>query len=297
MTNNTIEKQTVTNNNLAPQLQKYLLMSDKERIEFIQKDKWLDYPLAAKLLQKIEDIYNAPVSIRPKGMLLYGNSYNEKTAILKKFYRAHTMGEYIDKDGDTINMMPIVYVDAPASSEESRMLTTILQGMGISVKHNEKVSKQEEYLLYYLKLMKTKLIIIDEIHNVLHGAHTKMTQLMASLKTLSNKTGIPMILAGTENALAAVTIDSQTRSRFKPYELKTWENDDMFARFVATFEATLPLKKASNLYSNKKLLAELYEASQGAIGETLDILESAAIIAIRNKNEKITIIELKTALS
>jgi Cdc6-like AAA superfamily ATPase len=297
MTNNTIEKQTVTNNNLAPQLQKYLLMSDKERIEFIQKDKWLDYPLAAKLLQKIEDIYNAPVSIRPKGMLLYGNSYNGKTAILKKFYRAHTMGEYIDKDGDTINMMPIVYVDAPASSEESRMLTTILQGMGISVKHNEKVSKQEEYLLYYLKLMKTKLIIIDEIHNVLHGAHTKMTQLMASLKTLSNKTGIPMILAGTENALAAVTIDSQTRSRFKPYELKTWENDDMFARFVATFEATLPLKKASNLYSNKKLLAELYEASQGAIGETLDILESAAIIAIRNKNEKITIIELKTALS
>jgi replication-associated recombination protein RarA len=297
MTNNTIEKQTVTNNNLAPQLQKYLLMSDKERIEFIQKDKWLDYPLAAKLLQKIEDIYNAPVSIRPKGMLLYGNSYNGKTAILKKFYRAHTMGEYIDEDGDTINMMPIVYVDAPASSEESRMLTTILQGMGISVKHNEKVSKQEEYLLYYLKLMKTKLIIIDEIHNVLHGAHTKMTQLMASLKTLSNKTGIPMILAGTENALASVTIDSQTRSRFKPYELKTWENDDMFARFVATFEATLPLKKASNLYSNKKLLAELYEASQGAIGETLDILESAAIIAIRNKNEKITINELKTALS
>jgi hypothetical protein len=79
--------------------------------------------------------------------------------------------------------------------------------------------------------------------------------------------------------------------------LKTWENDDMFARFVATFEATLPLKKASNLYSNKKLLAQLYEASNGAIGETLDILESAAIVAIRNKNEKITINELKTALS
>ncbi|MBE0491315.1 MAG: TniB family NTP-binding protein [Sulfurospirillum sp.] len=288
---------TVTNNNLAPQLYKYLHMSDEKRIEFIQRDKWIDYPLANKVLQKIEDIFNAPISIRPKGMLLYGESYNGKTAILKKFCRAHLPGEYTDEDGDIINMIPVVYVEAPPSSEESRILSAILASIGVSVKYNEKVHKKEEDLLYYLKLMQTKLIIIDEIHNVLHGAHTKMTQLMASLKSLSNKSGIPMILAGTENALAAVTIDAQTKSRFKPYELKPWENDETFGRFVATFEAMLPLKNASNLYMNKKLLAELYAASGGALGETLNILQTAAIAAIRNKNEKITIEEIQTALS
>jgi len=280
---------TVTNKNLAPQLQKYLSLSDKERIVFIQKDKWIDYPDAKNILQKIEDIFNSPPSIRPKGMLIYGMSNNGKTAILKKFYRAHLPGEYTDEDGDIINHMPVVYVVAPPSSEESRMYSEILSCMGISIKHNEKVSKKSEDLLYYLKLMKTKMIIIDEIHNVLHGAHTKMTQLMATLKTISNNTMIPIILAGTDSALAAVDIDNQTRSRFKPYELKRWKNDDVYANFVATFEAMLPLKNASNLYQNQKILSQLFELSEGAIGETLDILENTAVQVIRDKSEKITL--------
>lgn len=288
--------ESITNNNLAPQLHKYLQVRDEERIEFIQQDKWIDYPEANKILQKIEDIFNAPPSIRPKGMLIYGASNNGKTAILKKFYRKYPPGEYIDEDGDVIHSMPVLYVMAPPSSEESRMYDEILLGMGIAKKYNEKISKKSDDVLYYLKLMKTKIIIIDEIHNVLHGAHTKMTQLMAALKTLNNKTKIPIILAGTENALAAINIDNQTRSRFKPYELKQWRHDETYARFIATFEAMLPLKKASNIYQNKNLLSEIYEMSDGAIGETLDILEAAAVQAIRSKSERITAKEIKSSL-
>lgn len=48
------------NPNLAPQFRKYLEMSDGERIYFIQKDKWIDYPLANKVLLKMQDIFNAP---------------------------------------------------------------------------------------------------------------------------------------------------------------------------------------------------------------------------------------------
>ena len=45
------------NPNLAPQFRKYLEMSDEERIYFIQKDKWIDYPLANKVLLKMQDIF------------------------------------------------------------------------------------------------------------------------------------------------------------------------------------------------------------------------------------------------
>ncbi|MDX9744114.1 MAG: TniB family NTP-binding protein [Arcobacteraceae bacterium] len=288
--------ENISNQNLSPQFYKYLQMSDKERINFIRKDKWIEYPAARKVLQKIEDIFDAPPSIRPKGMLIYGVSNNGKTAILKKFYRAHQAGEYTDEDGDVVNMMPVVYAVAQSSAEESRMYSEILSSMGIVIKHNEKVAKKLDDLIYYLKLMKTRLIIIDEIHNVLHGAHTKMTQLMAALKTLSNKTGVPIILAGTENALAAINIDNQTKSRFKPYELKQWSHNEDYMRFIATFEAMLPLKNASNLFQNKGLLSEVYIISDGAIGETLDILEAAAIEAIRRKSERITRKEIKNSL-
>ena len=163
------------NPNLAPQFRKYLEMSDEEIIYFIQKDKWIDYPLANKVLLKMQDIFNAPKSIRSIGMLLYGDSNNGKTAILKKFYRNFSKDEYIDEDGDLIHLMPIVYVISESSSDESIMFSKILSAMNVPVNHKEKVTKKKEEVIYNLGIMKTKLIIIDEIQNVLQGPYNKIT--------------------------------------------------------------------------------------------------------------------------
>lgn len=284
------------NPNLAPQFRKYLEMNDEERIYFIQKDKWIDYPLANKVLLKMQDIFNAPKSIRSRGMLLYGDSNNGKTAILKKFYRNFSKDEYIDEDGDLIHLMPIVYVISESSSDESVMFSKILSAMNVPVNHKEKVTKKKEEVIYNLGIMKTKLIIIDEIQNVLQGPYNKMTQLITSLKTLNNTTAIPIILAGTQDAMSAISIDNQTKSRFKPLELPNWNNDENFSRFITTIEAMLPLKKASNLYQNYELLTYLHELSNGCIGEVIDILKDASIYAIRTKSEKITKKEIKEIL-
>lgn len=284
------------NPNLAPQFRKYLEMSDEERIYFIQKDKWIDYPLANKVLLKMQDIFNAPKSIRSRGMLLYGDSNNGKTAILKKFYRNFSKDEYIDEDGDLIHLMPIVYVISESSSDESVMFSKILSAMNVPVNHKEKVTKKKEEVIYNLGIMKTKLIIIDEIQNVLQGPYNKMTQLITSLKTLNNTTAIPIILAGTQDAMSAISIDNQTKSRFKPLELPNWNNDENFSRFITTIEAMLPLKKASNLYQNYELLTYIHELSNGCIGEVIDILKDASIYAIRTKSERITEKEIKEIL-
>lgn len=284
------------NPNLAPQFKKYLEMSDEERIYFIQKDKWIDYPLANKVLLKMQDIFNAPKSIRSRGMLLYGDSNNGKTAILKKFYRDFSKDEYIDEDGDLIHLMPIVYVLSESSSDESVMFNKILSAMNVPTNHKEKIAKIKEEVIYHLGIMKTKLIIIDEIQNVLQGPYNKMTQLITSLKTLNNTTGIPIILAGTQDAMSAISIDNQTKSRFKPLELVNWNNDENFSRFITTIEAMLPLKKASNLYQNYEVLTYLHELSNGCIGEVIDILKDASIYAIRTKSERITKKEIKEIL-
>ncbi|RBQ32785.1 hypothetical protein CRU92_03455 [Arcobacter sp. FW59] len=284
------------NPNLALQFRKYLEMSDEERIYFIQKDKWIDYPLANKVLLKMQDIFNAPKSIRSRGMLLYGDSNNGKTAILKKFYRDFSKDEYIDEDGDLIHLMPIVYVISESSSDESVMFSKILSSMNVPINHKEKVTKKKEEVIYNLGIMKTKLIIIDEIQNVLQGPYNKMTQLITSLKTLNNTTAIPIILAGTQDAMSAISIDNQTKSRFKPLELVNWNNDENFSRFITTIEAMLPLKKASNLYQNYELLTYLHELSNGCIGEVMDILKDASIYAIRTKSERITKKEIKEIL-
>lgn len=92
--------------------------------------------------------------------------------------------------------------------------------------------------------MKTKLIIIDEIQNVLQGPYNKMTQLITSLKTLNNTTGIPIILAGTQDAMSTISIDNQTKSRFKPLELVNWNNDENFLKIYNYYRNYVTFKKS-----------------------------------------------------
>lgn len=285
------------NPSLPPKIKEYLEKSDQERIEFILKDKWINYPNAQKILTRLEDIFNTPPSIRSRGLLLYGDSNNGKTAILKRFYKLFGDIESIDEYGDITYSQPIVYLTASPSSDESRLYSDILTAMNVPINHNEKVTKKEEELHYYLKLLRVKILIIDEVHSILSAPYNKMVHTMTSLKTLNNRSFIPIILAGTNDAMSAVSIDNQTKSRFKPFELPLWSNDEDFLRFIATTEATMPLKKASNIYSDYELLSYIHKLSNGCIGDAINIIKDASIYAIRNKTEKITIKNIKESFS
>ena len=90
---------------LHPEVLRLLDKGDYERIEYIHKDKWIEYPLAKNILEKMESKFSEPSSIRKQGMLLYGDSDNGKTAILKRFYRLHPPGEYDNGNGYTVQIV------------------------------------------------------------------------------------------------------------------------------------------------------------------------------------------------
>jgi hypothetical protein len=185
-------------------------------------------------------------------------------------------------------MMPVVYTVAPPSPDESRMYTAILSSMNVPFSHSDNTAKKLSLVEYYIKIMRTRVIVIDEIHNVLSGSYNKRTQFMEALKNLTIDKDLKIFLAGTNDALSAVSIDNQMKSRFRPHELPTWHNDELFASFIHTLETMIPLKKASNLYSDKRLLAKLHDASEGCIGEAIAIIKDAAVEAIETGSEKIT---------
>ena len=99
-----------------------------------------------------------------------------------------------------------------------------------------------------------------------------------------------------KNEMFAISIDNKTKSRFNPYELPLWNNDENFLRFIANMEAMLPLKKASNIYKDYELLSYLHGLSKGCIGEAIDILKDASVYAIRTKSERISKKEIKESL-
>lgn len=232
--------------------------------------------------------------MRHEGLLIYGDSNNGKTAILKRMYELHkTKLDYVTKDGEAIYEIPIIYFQAPTIPDESRLYSLILDELCVPQKRTDKVVVKANLAKHYLNKLGTKMILIDEIHSSLRGNLNKQRTFIDDLKQLSNSLSLTIVLAGTREAYSALSIGNETSTRFPALELPRWNNDRKFRSFVATYERCLPLKEASNMADNAELINALFYQSEGLIGKTVNLLKKAAIKAIKSKREYITVDDIE----
>ena len=280
--------------NLTKEAFEYLSKSADERILYCKKDHWIGYGAAVKLIEILEDKFLDPPQMRHEGLLVYGDSNNGKTAILKRMYDLHkTKLDYVTKDGEAIYEIPIIYFQAPTIPDESRLYSLILDELCVPQKRTDKVVIKANLAKHYLNKLGTKMILIDEIHSALRGNLNKQRTFIDDLKQLSNSLSLTIVLAGTREAYSALSIGNETGSRFPALELPRWNNDKKFRSFVATYERCLPLKEASNMAENSELLNTLFYQSEGLIGKTVNLLKKAAIKAINSKREYIIVDDIE----
>ena len=259
--------------NLTNEAFEYLNKSDEERILFCKKDHWIGYGAAVKLIEILEDKFLDPPQMRHEGLLIYGDSNNGKTAILKRMYELHkTKLDYVTKDGEAIYEIPIIYFQAPTIPDESRLYSLILDELCVPQNRVDKVATKAHLAKHHLNKQRT---FIDD------------------LKQLSNSLSLTIVLAGTREAYSALSIGNETSSRFPALELPRWNNDKKFRSFVATYERCLPLKQASNMANNPELISKLFYQSEGLIGKTVNLLKKASIKAIQSKREYISIDDIE----
>ncbi|RXJ98133.1 hypothetical protein CRV02_13990 [Arcobacter sp. CECT 8989] len=276
--------------NLTQEAFDYLDKSDEERILYCKKDKWIGYGSAVKLLEFLEDKFEDPPQIRHEGVLIYGDSINGKTAILKRMYDLHksTLEPIENENGITYDI-PIIYFQAPTTPDESKLYSRILNELCVPHKAVDKVAVKEKLAKHYLKKLGTKMILVDEIHSALTGNLNKQRTFIDDLKQLSNSLSLTIVLAGTRTAHSALSIGEETATRFPSIELPRWNNDRKYRSFVATYERCLPLKEASNMADNPEIMNALFHQSEGLIGMTVNLLKKAAVKAIKSKREYITV--------
>lgn len=110
---------------------------------------------------------------------------------------------------------------------------------------------------------------------------------MNLIKYISNETQISLVLAGTAAARQALSTDEELIGRFPEWPLAPWKNDRDYKKMLAWFEATLPLRSASNLHGSD-LAALIYGESGQQIGGTATMIRECAVRTIRSKTEAIT---------
>jgi hypothetical protein len=308
---------------LTEQTRASISWSKSERVAYNWRDSWIRYKAAEGILAELEDAFNRPTAIRPLNELIVAPAGNGKTALLGEVQETHrnilltsppgngktgilanSMAQHPEVTTDPVQIKPVVYVLTPADCNEGKLWSEFLRGLGYDDYAKGSIITKKRIVLNALIQCQTKLILVDEVHNMLTG-RAKAESALAVLKNISTETGRPIVFAGTEDASEVLEYDSQLTTRLDKLEIPLWENDYELGRLLHGIEATLSLRIPSNLHEDP-LKTKIFELSKsfdtspvsrrpGILVNLLKVTRFAAGYAIRDGTERITVRHLELA--
>lgn len=266
---------------LIPSAQKTAQLPNAERIARIRADRWIGYTQAQKALAKLEDLFTHPERQRMPNLLIVGPTNNGKTMLVEKFRRQHPV---TTSDDTQTEQIPILAMQMPSEPTISRFYTMLLYSLNAPSFRSRRVSDLEELSLRILRQVGLRMLVIDELHNVLAGSGPQQRQFLNLLRFLGNELRIPLVCVGTKEAYLAIRSDDQLENRFEPFSLPLWTLDDEFSSLLASFAAVLPLRRASQLHL-PDIAHYILSKSEGTIGEITTLLTRSAILAVETGSE------------
>ncbi|MCX7117864.1 MAG: TniB family NTP-binding protein, partial [Legionellales bacterium] len=208
---------------------------------------------------------------------------NGKSMIIEKFRRTHLTA---NKDIYPVEEQPIVVMQMPSDPKIARFYSILLHVLDVRLRHRLRVSDLETMVLQVLKRLNVRILIIDEVHNLLAGTTAIQREFLNLLRFLGNQLKIPIVCVGTREAYFAIRSDDQLENRFEPFTLPLWKDDAEFASLLASITSTLPLRKPSILTA-PEVTRFILDKCEGTIGEIITLLTKAAILAIESGEEMI----------
>jgi hypothetical protein len=260
-----------------------LELSDVARSQYSLHDRFVCYPAADHIIAELNSLLTHPKVHRMPNRLLVGETNNGKTALIRHFMSLHPSSNDPRQEAAII---PIVYVQAPPVPDEHRFYAALLDAIGVFHRRSYRTSEFFYQVRNLLPRVGLKMLVIDEIHHILAGSTRKHHAFLNTLKYIGNELLVPVVGAGTRQALCAVQSDSQIENRFQPLEIPRWKCTNDWRRFLATFEMELPLRKPSDL-ADPRLAQRLHLMSEGTVGELSTLLQRATAEAIRGGEERI----------
>jgi hypothetical protein len=260
--------------------------NDEFRIRRIRTDRWIEYSCAEAAIAAMEDLLTFPKRTRMPNLLLVGPTNNGKTMIVEKFRRAHAPTP-ANESPDGIATIPVLKIQMPAGPDERRFFGAVLDALGLPYLPSSNVARRQETAVKFMRSTNVTLLIIDDLHNLLSGSRNQQRRLLNLLRWLGNELQIPLVAAGTIEALHAIHSDDQLANRFEPMALPTWHDGDEYRQLLNALEAVLPLRRPSNL-ADSALAGKILSAAEGILGEVITIIGRAAVSAVRTGSEAIS---------
>jgi type II secretory pathway predicted ATPase ExeA len=259
---------------------------NESRIRRIQSDRWISYGRAELALAALENLLSFPKRTRMPNLLLVGPTNNGKTMVVEKFRRGHPPTP-ASTASRSVASIPVVKIQMPPAPDEPQFFGAVLEEIAFPHLVSDLGSKRKEAAVRLMRDTNVRVLIIDEVHNMLSGSRLQQRRLLNLLRWLGNELQIPLVAVGTAEALHAIQSDDQLANRFEPIALPPWRSGKEYQQLLKTLEAVLPLRRPSEL-AKSAIANKILSASEGILGEVVSMVTRAAILAISTGEERIS---------
>lgn len=269
------------------------MLSKKEKVDIIEK--------YCVITQQIKEIINDIKEQRelakltgyeeqPNSILVTAETGMGKTKLIKEYLKKYNDVRTEHYDGGEKTIMPVLFASVPDDTGVRAAPMEILHALGDPLYNKGTRAELNIRFARDAKNCGIELIVIDEFQNAIETGTDKVVYRVAEwIKTIINKTNIPVVLLGMPWALDVLELNSQLESRFPiKHHIKMYgqDNFDEWRKFLKKIDNKMPFDKESGL-SNKDLAFRLLAVSKGRIGILMKrIIRPAAHEALaKNKNQ------------
>jgi len=254
---------------------------------------WIGHRAADNIFTTLDRYLITPPSIRPRNLLVFGESGVGKSTILRRWesrVRAENAkrveSEEFDGAGDWM-VLPTIRIQTPPAGDETKLYNNILLEFGMKVSPSMGLAQKELMVRQLIAQCGVKVLLMDEFHNALSGRFDKRLHFNVLIKNLTNETGVPIVAAGTASVDQVFQTEDQLNRRFNRIKIERMKLDNEWRKILRAYGKLIPLRQPSDL-TDPSLSERLYALSNGIIGELSNLLYDAALAAVDSGEERIT---------
>jgi hypothetical protein len=242
------------------------------------------YPRLKELYTEIQRCQQlSRIAGEPQCMALEGRTGTGKTTLMRRFTDAFPRRE--TSQGTTI---PVFYLETPSPATVKVMASVMLEQLGDPAAHLGTVGSLNSRLIHLLKACQVELVILDDFHHLIDTETDRVLAKVSDwLKVLIKETGIPFLVVGVDGKVERILQANAQLSRlfaaretllpfaWQPEQQQTIQG---FHIFVNTMEKSMG-KPLTQAVPRTELLYRLYYATDGVVGNLMNLLRYAVMLA------------------
>lgn len=271
--------------------EKYIDASVKERVSYILSERFIRHRAVDKLIDHVEYLMRRPPQTRAWGLVVEGEPGSGKTLLAKAIEKNYLP---TPATSDAPPSLPVVSISMTGANTARTIHNRILERLGTPIASNLRISEREQLAIRLLGEAGTKLLILDELQDVLRTTPRQRQGTLDAIKLLMNTLYIPVLGLGIHSVSHVFKEDPHLNARFDHQILPPWAIDRSFASFLATLEANIPLENPSNLHQ-RPLMKLILNLGRSNTSRIVRLVSNAAVFGLLNGDGRITAKNLEAA--